>query len=528
MKAKQPSRPKKIYSKWSLLWTKTTSGQCYLHIQPSKNDVNGEETKLPLRNSITFLCKSNCVGGPPSLPWLSKENLKTGETFLLSSHIKVKENLPSYQLSYHDIESEHNSCARLPLHGEFSYKPLYWEWLEDILIHSKDKLTIFHLFDALYASLFLYNQCSNLIRVVCESIETNTLYTSEGEVSLCIFDIRSFLGLPLLGCLYDEVIPIQRELMNKLPRSCTYLFTFHHKLMQGPNKYHVYRKSNQGNQIPHLGILSSIIKVGACGWVDCQVIFDELGVAIGQCTEIFQAAFLSCWLCTFILLVRDADCIHPDTFSVASFMTSGVGYCLPTVILASIYKGLNEISRSLHPSRSGGYFPANFVYVWLAKNIEMYKLVSEVSSSPSMVKFSSLGQAESSKMPENSLVLGGAFVGFHPSSTNLRKLSWMAVSYQELTLLILSAFVRVLSLTVVRTTSTIAATNPVDNSVSIRMFLRIWTSTIFLIQKQCFTITTCSRAMEQGLKSCFLGDAMYSREIPLTHFVNGGPRCSFP
>ena len=120
---------------------KTTNGRRYLHIQPSGNDVDGEETKLPIRNPITSLCKSDCARGLPSLPWWSTENLKTGKTFLLSSHIKMKRNLTSYQLLRHDIESERKSWAKLPLHGEFSYKPLYWEWLEDILVRCKDKLT---------------------------------------------------------------------------------------------------------------------------------------------------------------------------------------------------------------------------------------------------------------------------------------------------------------------------------------------------------------------------------------------------
>jgi len=114
-------------------------------------------------------------------------------------------------------------------------------------------------------------------------------------------------------------------------------------------------------------------------------------VAIRQHTEIFFAAFLSCWLCVFILPVRDIDCIHTDTFSVASFMASGMGYCLPTAILASIYKGFNEISRSSHPSRGGEHFPAHFLYAWLAKNFEVYELVGEASSSPGMVKFSGIG-----------------------------------------------------------------------------------------------------------------------------------------
>jgi len=218
----------------------------------------------------------------------------------------------------------------------------------------------------------------------------------------------SFLGLPISGHLYDEVIPSQRELASKLSLSCTYLFIAYHKHMQGRkgkptiaqwiffwfwgcSKYHASKKPDQDNRIPHPGILPSLTDAGAHGWSDYQAIFDELGVAIGQRTETFLAAFLSCWLCTFILPVRDAGCIRPGTFSIASLMASGVGYCLPTAILASVYKGLSELSRSSHPSRGGGHFFAHFLYAWLAKNFDAYELVGEASSSPGMVKFSGLG-----------------------------------------------------------------------------------------------------------------------------------------
>ncbi|KAJ8425373.1 LOW QUALITY PROTEIN: hypothetical protein Cgig2_003651 [Carnegiea gigantea] len=178
---------------------KTTSDRRYIHIHPSKSDIDGERTTLSTCNSMTSLCKSNFVGGPPSLHCWSKENLKTGEAFLLSSHIKRI----SLLTNCHDIESSHKSWARLSLHAEFSCKPFYWESLEDIIICCKDKLITW------------------------------------------------------------------------------------------PNNYHVSRKSDQGNRTPYLGILSSIINVGARGYDDCQVIFDELGVAKGQYTETFITAFLS-------------------------------------------------------------------------------------------------------------------------------------------------------------------------------------------------------------------------------------------
>ncbi|KAJ8433884.1 hypothetical protein Cgig2_004606 [Carnegiea gigantea] len=382
---------------------KITSGRCYLHIQPSENDVDEEETKLPVCNPIMSLCKPDCVRGLPSLPSWSKENLKTGKTFLLSTHVKMQENLPSFQLLRHDIESERRSWAKLPLHGEFSYKPLYWEWLEDILVRWKDKLTTLHLFDALYALLFLYDRCSNLIRAVCEywCLETTTLHTSKGEVSLSIFDIYSFLGLPISGHLYDK------ELASKLPLSCTYLFIAYHKLMQG-------RKGKP--------TIEQWISFWFRGRSKYHAIFDELGVATRQRTETFLAAFLSCWLCTFILPVRDAGCIRPGTFSIASLITSGVGYCLHTAVIASIYKGLNELSRSSHPGRSGGHFPTYFLYAWLAKNFDAYELVGEASSSPGIVKFSGLGRTKSFQ-PEEARKLIGFGRGFcwHSSIINRLK-----------------------------------------------------------------------------------------------------------
>ncbi|KAJ8425547.1 hypothetical protein Cgig2_032884 [Carnegiea gigantea] len=151
---------------------------------------------------------------------------------------------------------------------------------------------------------------------------------------------------------------------------------------------------------PHPGILSTIMDVGARWWGDCQHIFDEMGVAKGQRTDTFLAAFLSCCLCTFILPVRDTSCIGLNTFSITSFMALGVGYCLSTTIIASIYKGLKEISHSSHPDCGGGHFSAHFFYAWSTKNFDTYDLVSEASSSLGMMKFSGLGQVKSFQLEE--------------------------------------------------------------------------------------------------------------------------------
>ncbi|KAJ8438319.1 hypothetical protein Cgig2_013367 [Carnegiea gigantea] len=103
-------------------------------------------------------------------------------------------------------------------------------------------------------------------------------------------------------------------------------------------------------------------------------------------------------------------------------MASGVGYYLPTAILTSIYRGLNEISRSSHPSRGWGYFPTHFLYAWLAKNFDLYELVGEASSSPGMVKFNGIGQAKSFQLEEaRELIASGRGFRWHSSINRLKE-----------------------------------------------------------------------------------------------------------
>jgi len=183
--------------------------------------------------------------------------------------------------------------------------------------------------------------------------KTNTLLASKGKVPISIFDIHSFPRLPLFESLYDEVVPIQWELANKLPQSCAYLFVVYQKLIQGcmrkltikqwitfwfrgSNKYHVFKKSDKRNQPLSQGYcsLSSIQRL--CEWNDFQATFDELQVAKSQCTETFLTILISCWLCTSILLVRDVDCICPSTIKIALIMASSIGVAsLPPSLWAS-------------------------------------------------------------------------------------------------------------------------------------------------------------------------------------------------
>ncbi|KAL0420279.1 UNVERIFIED_CONTAM: hypothetical protein Slati_3050800 [Sesamum latifolium] len=95
--------------------------------------------------------------------------------------------------------------------GELHYTRGYWEWTEDVLSRCRQRLRLINAYDAVYASLFTYDHNSNIIKAFCEAWcpLMNILLTSIGELSISLWDLHDLAGLPMTGCLYDEVILIK-------------------------------------------------------------------------------------------------------------------------------------------------------------------------------------------------------------------------------------------------------------------------------------------------------------------------------
>ncbi|KAI5312471.1 hypothetical protein L3X38_041644 [Prunus dulcis] len=97
----------------------------------------------------------------------------------------------------------------LPTAGESTFIEYYWEWLEDVLSRNTQVLKSVGLYNAVFASLFSYDRHAPVIRAFCEywCPATNTLHTSQGEMSISLWDLHEIGGLPITGRFYDEVIP---------------------------------------------------------------------------------------------------------------------------------------------------------------------------------------------------------------------------------------------------------------------------------------------------------------------------------
>ena len=148
-------------------------------------------------------------------------------------HNKEPRTIPFQTLGRRIIDGDGYWGPSLRLSDAFNYIENYWKWLEDILGRSKQVLHENHLFDTFYASLFTYDRNSHILRAFYEAWcpNTNILHTSAGELSLSLWNLHKLGGLPIIGSIYEEIIPCAEELTgankNKsrhIPQGCEYLF----------------------------------------------------------------------------------------------------------------------------------------------------------------------------------------------------------------------------------------------------------------------------------------------------------------
>ncbi|KAA0055865.1 uncharacterized protein E5676_scaffold943G00610 [Cucumis melo var. makuwa] len=90
-----------------------------------------------------------------------------------------------------------------------------------------------------WASLYTYDRNSDVVRAFCEAWcpSTNTLHIMADELSISLWDLWSFEGLPINGDFYEERIPSFKELTSTsrdktkcLPTTCQYLFQAYYSI----------------------------------------------------------------------------------------------------------------------------------------------------------------------------------------------------------------------------------------------------------------------------------------------------------
>ena len=133
--------------------------------------------------------------------------------------------------------------------------------------------------------------------------------------------------------------------------------------------------------------------VNECGpWSDEKhVVFVDLQVLDELREETYLAALLSCWLCAFVFPIKDLHNIRLGTFKVASLMANGHVFGLATFVLASIYRGLTMISKSLISRKNDDGFVIHYVYAWISHFLKTHRVVNSKLTKPLMEKYSRVG-----------------------------------------------------------------------------------------------------------------------------------------
>uniref|UniRef100_A0A9I9E2G3 Aminotransferase-like plant mobile domain-containing protein n=1 Tax=Cucumis melo TaxID=3656 RepID=A0A9I9E2G3_CUCME len=343
---------------------------------------------------------------------------------------------------------------------EFCFTDCYWEWLELVVGRNTRLLYSTRLYGAVTASLYTYDRNSDVVRAFCEAWcpSTNTLHTMAGELSISLWDLWSFGGLPIKGDFYEERIPSFKELTSTsrdktkcLPTTCQYLFQAYYSIVctQRNDRSTSSKNDSQvtiGSWISfwYLGTRSydkpttrkqknasrskstqnpDGSKIQAREWSSREsMLFAELGIKDDLKDETYLAAFLSCWLCLFVF-PQKGSFLRPGVFRAASLMTAGTIYSLAVPVLANIYHGLGLITKASNPTgRMDFHFPMHYVHGWLAHYFGThYPLPTEVRG-PKMTNFSGeggsiyFGEYEARKLIHN-----GARIQWHANLQNISK-----------------------------------------------------------------------------------------------------------
>ncbi|KAL2937172.1 3 4-dihydroxy-2-butanone 4-phosphate synthase [Bienertia sinuspersici] len=173
----------------------------------------------------------------------------------------------------------------------------------------------------------------------------NMLHTMAGELSTSLLDLYKLGGLPISGGIYYEVVlncstsKIEKGVSVQLwvdfwfKRSISYSAPVKRKRYTGFPPKSIHNPSGKLEDQP-------------LEWLTKELdLFNSLGIKVEGSLEItYVVAFLSCWLCVFVLPENENRLIRPGTFEVAILIERGETYSIAIAVLASIYRGLNDPS----------------------------------------------------------------------------------------------------------------------------------------------------------------------------------------
>ena len=253
------------------------------------------------------------------------------------------------------------------------------DWIRFTLIRHGALLEGLGIYEAVLLSLFHYRRDTVIFRAFAErwSYISNTLFLEDRELTPTLWEIRELSGLPIYGLPYEELCPA--DLHSASPSSGHPGYSASLKEV-----FRIYEK-----------LLGKRVDVSFDQWIGyfldrTQVIcpsYGDVDDPLGTQTprirstdlkllpssvtsrdideEVRLTAFLSWWLCYFVVPCQPVDKIRPETFLIANTLACGKRVSLAIPALANIYSAMRVLVSSRDPSSCRAVVPFHFLGGWL-------------------------------------------------------------------------------------------------------------------------------------------------------------------
>jgi Plant mobile domain len=260
-------------------------------------------------------------------------------------------------------------CLPLRYHGH------QLDWTRYILTRERDILCSSGVYNCIFLSMFRYHIDTPWLCAFCErwSYSTNTLFIDDRELTPTLWEIRQLTGLLVFGHYYDEFLLSEGDLRDPSlhPASFREVYKIYDQLrgqhLSVPFRFWISYFTDRLRSHPEYrastrdpfgtGRLDLYSDVAAPSHDTlCSHVID---------LETYLTAFLSWWICLFLLPSSGARTIRPSVFVMASQIARGERVSLAVPVLANIYRSLRGLTSSRDPSRCRELVPWHFISGWL-------------------------------------------------------------------------------------------------------------------------------------------------------------------
>jgi Plant mobile domain len=223
------------------------------------------------------------------------------------------------------------------------------------------------IYDLVFLSMFHYHIDTPWLRVFYErqNYSTNTLFIDDRELTLTLLEIQQLTGLSIFGHFYDEfmVSPADLEDFTRFSPSLQRIYEIYHHLRRGhpgvPFRHWITYFTDRVHTSPE-GLASTRDPFGT-GRLEIH----HYGPIPSQDTlcshdvdrETYLTAFISWWICYFLLPSSPAYTIRPSVFVMTSSIARGDITSLVVLVLANIYRGLCGLTSCRSPSQCPELIP---------------------------------------------------------------------------------------------------------------------------------------------------------------------------